>query len=118
MSTSTEGIGNYSEEYRHECEVRTCVRQFWPSKSNLDSHIKTVKSCRGELAAARLKRDVDMDWTTYPQKLINDCFPDATKLAGALNAIEEKIGRELTAERQLFRELWKKRELQPSLLAA
>jgi hypothetical protein len=49
-------LGNYSEAYRHECEVRYCAK--FP-KAKLIDHIIGVREHRGDKAADRLKSAVE-----------------------------------------------------------
>lgn len=50
-------IDKKSEEYRHQCEVRWCIRLGLTAKAALDSFIAKVKSKRGAEKAEKLHDD-------------------------------------------------------------
>jgi len=50
------------EEHRHECEVRDCVRRFYPDGDAMASHLDKITKRRGKEAADRLRADVRAAW--------------------------------------------------------
>jgi hypothetical protein len=50
------------DEYRHACEVRWCVRNFWPSGDRIAAHLDLIAKRRGKAAADRLRADVREAW--------------------------------------------------------
>jgi hypothetical protein len=51
-----------SDDHRHACEVRWCVRNFWPSGDRMAAQIALVERRRGKAAANRLRADVREAW--------------------------------------------------------
>lgn len=52
-----------SEELRrHECEVRDCIKRFYPRGAAMAAHLELVEKRRGKLAADRLREDVRAAW--------------------------------------------------------
>ena len=52
-----------SEElHRHECEVRDCIKRFYPRGAAMAAHLELVEKRRGKLAADRLREDVRAAW--------------------------------------------------------
>jgi hypothetical protein len=57
-------IDTYSEEYRHQCEVRTVLRwrrDYGGYKAH--EYIDSIEKKRGKAAAERLMRDCQMQWS-------------------------------------------------------
>lgn len=52
----------YSEEFRHQCEVRTIIRWRMEDRDRALRYLDGVKQRRGEKAGERLDRDVREQW--------------------------------------------------------
>jgi len=50
------------EQHRHECEVRWCVRTYYPDGERMATHLDLVERRRGQPAAMRLRDDVRAAW--------------------------------------------------------
>lgn len=50
------------EQYRHACEVRDCIRRFFPRGEAMAAHLEMVERRRGKVAAERLRADVRLAW--------------------------------------------------------
>lgn len=50
------------EKHRHECEVRDCIRRFYPHGPAMSSHLTLVERRRGKEAAQRLRDDCLIAW--------------------------------------------------------
>lgn len=50
------------EAFRHACEVRWCVRHFWPNGERMADHLKLIERRRGKPAANQLRKDVRAAW--------------------------------------------------------
>lgn len=55
-------LDTYSEEYRHQCEVRQILRWRTEDRNKAISHIERVREQRGELAAKQLENDARSQW--------------------------------------------------------
>lgn len=53
----------WSEEYRHQCEVRTVIRWRREDRNKAHDYLEAVKKKRGEKAGQELERDVRDQWT-------------------------------------------------------
>jgi len=53
----------WSEEYRHQCEVRWLLRKRVESRSEALNYLSKVRDRRGEEAAKALERDVRDQWS-------------------------------------------------------
>lgn len=51
-----------SEQHRHECEVRDCIKRFYPDGTRMAAHLDLVERKRGKEAAMRLRVDVRKAW--------------------------------------------------------
>lgn len=47
---------------RHECEVRWCVKQFYPDGEKMKRHFMDVEKIRGKEATDKLRDDVRRLW--------------------------------------------------------
>lgn len=52
----------WSAAFRHECEVRDCVKRFYPNGSAMKKHLEEVGKRRGQEAAMTLRDDVFEEW--------------------------------------------------------
>lgn len=50
------------EQFRHEYEVRDCIRRFYPDGDRMAAHLDLVGRRRGKVAADRLRADVRVAW--------------------------------------------------------
>ena len=50
------------ELHRHACEVRDCIKRFYPHGAAMAAHLELVEKRRGKLAADRLREDVRAAW--------------------------------------------------------
>ncbi len=50
------------EAHRHACEVRDCIKRFWPNVNAMREHLALVERRRGKEAAGRLAADVRAAW--------------------------------------------------------
>lgn len=50
------------EAFRHQCEVRWCVKTFWPDIEAMKAHLDKIKRRRGEPAMQHLRTDVLTEW--------------------------------------------------------
>ena len=50
------------ERHRHECEVRDCIKRFYPHGAAMAAHLELVEKRRGKSAADRLREDVRTAW--------------------------------------------------------
>jgi hypothetical protein len=53
----------WSEEYRHQCEVRTVIRWRMEDRNRALNYMEEVKKKRGKEAGEMLERDVRDQWT-------------------------------------------------------
>lgn len=51
-----------NEQFRHACEVRWCVKTFYPDAEAMKAHLAKIKRRRGEAAMQRLRVDVLAEW--------------------------------------------------------
>lgn len=51
-----------SELHRHECEVRDCIKRFYPNGNAMAEHLNLIEKRRGKDAADRLRADVREAW--------------------------------------------------------
>jgi hypothetical protein len=52
----------WSQEYRHQCEVRTVIRWRIEDRTRALNYLEAVRVKRGKEAAERLERDVRDQW--------------------------------------------------------
>jgi hypothetical protein len=52
----------WTEEYRHQCEVRTVIRWRREDRSRALNYLEEVKKKRGKEAGERLENDVRDQW--------------------------------------------------------
>jgi hypothetical protein len=45
------------EKHRHECEVRDCIKRFFPDGQAMAAHLEKIAKRRGQQAADRLRAD-------------------------------------------------------------
>lgn len=50
------------DQFRHACEVRDCIRRFYPDGGRMANHLKLVAKRRGQAAADRLRADALIAW--------------------------------------------------------
>lgn len=50
------------DKYRHECEVRDCIKRFYPDGNAMAAHLVRVAKRRGQEAADRLRADALAAW--------------------------------------------------------
>lgn len=50
------------EQYRHACEVRDCIRRYYPNGDLMAAYLAKVAKRRGEDAADRLRTDALIAW--------------------------------------------------------
>lgn len=50
------------EQFRHECEVRDCIKRFYPNGAAMKAHLELVAKRRGQAAADRLRADALTAW--------------------------------------------------------
>lgn len=50
------------EAFRHSCEVRDCIKRYYPNAGAMAAHLERVKSRRGEDAYQRLRADALIAW--------------------------------------------------------
>jgi hypothetical protein len=56
-------MDTYSETYRHQCEVRTCIRiSIENGKDVLRAHLDGCEQKRGKEAVEKLKTDISTQW--------------------------------------------------------
>ena len=56
-------MDTYSEAYRHQCEVRTCIRMSIENgKDALRAHLNGCEQKRGKSAIEKLKADISTQW--------------------------------------------------------
>lgn len=55
-------VDTYSEEYRHQCEVRQILRWRTEDRNKAMAHIERVREQRGDLAAKQLENDARSQW--------------------------------------------------------
>ncbi len=53
----------WSEEYRHQCEVRLVLRKRIEDRNEAFKYLGKVKEKRGDEAAGKLERDVRDQWS-------------------------------------------------------
>ena len=53
----------WSEEYRHQCEVRTVIRWRREDRNKAHEYLEAVKKKRKEEAGQHLERDVRDQWS-------------------------------------------------------
>ena len=54
---------NSSEEYRHQCEVRTVIRWRAENRDKAISYLQLVRRKRGDAKAIKLERDTREQWS-------------------------------------------------------
>lgn len=52
----------WSSAYRHECEVRDCIRRYYPDGGAMNEHLVGVQKRRGKAAADKLRADCRIEW--------------------------------------------------------
>ena len=57
------------EQHRHECEVRDCIRRFFPRGAAMAAHLALVERKRGKPAADRLRADLRQAWKRHGGKV-------------------------------------------------
>lgn len=57
-----------SEQFRHECEVRDCIKRFYPRGDAMAAHLQLIEKRRGKEAATRLRVDVRKAWEAERQQ--------------------------------------------------
>ena len=50
------------EQYRHACEVRDCIRRYYPNASAMRAFLDDVAKARGVEAMERLRQDCLKAW--------------------------------------------------------
>jgi hypothetical protein len=55
-------VDTYSEEYRHQCEIRQILRWRVQDRNKALSHIERVREQRGDAAAKQLENDARSQW--------------------------------------------------------
>lgn len=53
----------WTQEYRHQCEVRTVIRWRMEDRNRALNYMEEVKKKRGKEAGEMLERDVRDQWT-------------------------------------------------------
>lgn len=56
------------ELHRHECEVRDCIKRFYPDGSAMAEHLNKIEKRRGKPAADRLRVDLRKAWKEQGSK--------------------------------------------------
>lgn len=57
------------EQFRHECEVRWCVRAHFPDGERMAEQLARVERRRGKPAAERLRADVRVAWKAEMERV-------------------------------------------------
>ncbi len=52
----------------HECEVRDCIKRFYPDGNAMAAHLDLVDKRRGKEAGNRLREDVRRAWKEQARK--------------------------------------------------
>lgn len=55
-------MSRHDDQRRHACEVRWCVRNFYPDGTRMAAHLNLVERRRGKVAADLLRTDVREAW--------------------------------------------------------
>ena len=58
----SQSIDTYSEEYRHQCEVRGVLKRRVADRLNALEYLNLVDEKRGKKAGDRLRNDVMTQW--------------------------------------------------------
>ena len=51
-----------TRQHMHECEVRDCIKRFFPDGAVMAAHLALVERRRGKEAADKLRVDVRIAW--------------------------------------------------------
>lgn len=57
------------EDRRHECEVRDCVKRYYPDGQAMADYLAKVEKARGHGPADRLRSDVRKAWARHRDEL-------------------------------------------------
>lgn len=69
MSTHDNGESHKDiRQYMHECEVRDCIKRFYPDGQAMAAHLDLVDKRRGKEAGNRLREDVRRAWKEQARK--------------------------------------------------
>lgn len=65
---SREEAEKATRQHMHECEVRYCIKQFYPDGNAMAAHLDLVDKRRGKEAGNKLRVDVRRAWKEQARK--------------------------------------------------